>query len=283
VRRWIKKFVIVASLLLVSCTLPASPVSSLPEINNDYDLVSSLQDSMVSRVEVQTAGGNLLQVLDAPNLSITEQRARSAAVKVRSLLSPGHGSGTYVIAYDRRVVVTAAHVVRSESVMAIDGRDGESVVGKVVFVDERNDIAYLVVPELKTRTAIRYRPQKSYDERLIGTHITYTGFPSHHDLLTIRGYISSLEHEMVVTNMFGWFGSSGSGVFDQRGRLVGIVSGIDVGNIGIRIPLDSIVWVAPVSQLDHDIVKLRIQTAESVGVINAFPGAPSPRRGESIP
>jgi len=152
-------------------------------------------------------------------------------------------------------------------------------VGKVVFTDQANDIAFIVVPEIKTRTAVRYKPQRRYDERLMGTDITYTGFPSHHDLLTIRGYVAALEHKMLVTNMFGWFGSSGSGVFDQSGRLIGVVSGIDVGNIGFRIPLESIVWVAPVSQLDHAMVEIRIRSATRLENIKAFPGARAPRRG----
>jgi hypothetical protein len=73
--------------------------------------------------------------------------------------------------------------------MAIDGRDGETVVGKVVFIDHDVDIAFLVVPEMNSRTAVRYRPITQYDDRLVGLNITYTGFPSHHDLLTIRGYV----------------------------------------------------------------------------------------------
>lgn len=277
-RRWIKNCVIITSLLLVSCT--SSPLSS-PPLTPDTSL--GLITNISARVEVQTVMGEVLEVLDAPHLSVTEQRARTSAVKVRSLVDPGHGSGTYMVAHGRRIVVTAAHVVRSATVMAIDGRDGETVVGSVIFVDSRNDLAYLLVPEMETRTAVQYRPHKLYDERLIGTRITYTGFPSHHDLLTIRGYVAALEHKMVVTNMFGWFGASGSGVFDQRGRLVGVVSGIDVGNIGIRIPLESIVWVAPVSQIDHAMLKIRIQSAPELNVINAFPGAAAPRRGEAIP
>ena len=273
-RRWIKNFVAVASLLLVSCTTPA--------LSSQSDSSQEILQLSVETVEVQNAFGDILEVFDAPNLTITEQRARSAAVKVRSLVQGGHGSGTYMIAHGRRVVVTAAHVVRTASVMAIDGRDGETVVGKVVFVDQDSDLAFLVVPEIKTRTAIPYHPQKSYDDRLLGAHITYTGFPSHHDLLTIRGYVASLEHEMVVTNMFGWFGSSGSGAFDRRGRLVGVVSGIDVGNIGVmgfRIPLESIVWLAPISQIDHEMLKVRILTANLPQTIRAFPGAAAPRRG----
>jgi len=272
--RWIKNFIIITSLLLVSCTTPVLPTSKSSEVN--LDLIHT-QDT----VEVHTAFGEVLEVFDAPNLSITEQRARSAAVKVRSLLQGGHGSGTYMVAHGRRVVVTAAHVVRNESVMAIDGRDGETVVGQVVFADHDIDIAFIVVPEMETRTAVRYRPQRRYDERLVGTTLTYTGFPSHHDLLTIRGYVAAVEKEHLVTNMFGWFGSSGSGVFDQNGRYMGCVSGIDVGTIGfgMRIPLESIVWVAPASKLDHQTVKVRILTSVVPQTMNAFPGAAAPRRG----
>ncbi len=274
--RWIKSFIIITSLLLVSCTTPSlSSPSSSPSV----DIIHTQHT-----VEVKSVLGEVFEVFDVPNLTLSEQRARKAAVKVRSLLEGGHGSGTYMVAYGRRIVATAAHVVRSESTMAIDGRDGETVIGKVVFVDEKVDLAFLVVPEMETRTAIRYRPQGRYDDRLIGTDLTYTGFPSHHDLLTIRGYIAALEHNMVVSNMFAWFGSSGSGVFDQHGRYVGCVSGIDVGRFGfgLRIPLEQIVWIAPVSQIDQEILKSRILTAEvplPPASMKAFPGAAAPRRG----
>lgn len=277
-RGWIKNFVIFASLLLVSCTIGSPAPTSLASPSTNSTLIETSTDT----VEVRNAFGEIFEVFDASNLSITEQRVRTAAVKVRSLLLGGHGSGTYMVAHGRHVVVTAAHVIRSESVMAIDGRDGETVVGKVVFIDEANDLAFLVVPKMETRTAIRYRPYKSYDERLVGAHLTYTGFPSHHDLLTIRGYVSSMEEQMVVTNMFGWFGASGSGAFDKHGRLVGVVSGIDIGNfsaMGFRLPLESIVWVAPVSQIDHEMLKVRILTAQLSVTVKAFPGAAAPRRG----
>ena len=274
--RWIKSFIIIAAMLSVSCSTP--PLPSPPD-NTDIDL--DLIEVSSSPIEVKTAFGEILEVFDPHNLSITEQRARSAAVKVRSLLQGGHGSGTYMIAHGRRVVVTAAHVVRDESVMAIDGRDGETVVGQVVFADHEIDIAFIVVPEMESRTAMRYRPQRAYGDRLTGTSITYTGFPSHHDLLTIRGYVAAIEKGHIVANMFGWFGSSGSGVFDPHGRYLGCVSGIDIGRFGfgLRMPLESIVWIAPVSMLDHEIVKIRILSGEIPQTAKAFPGARAPRRG----
>jgi len=276
VLRWIKSFIIIAAMLSVSCSTP--PLPSPPD-NTDIDL--DLIEVSSSPIEVKTAFGEILEVFDPHNLSITEQRARSAAVKVRSLLQGGHGSGTYMIAHGRRVVVTAAHVVRDESVMAIDGRDGETVVGQVVFADHEIDIAFIVVPEMESRTAMRYRPQRAYGDRLAGTSITYTGFPSHHDLLTIRGYVAAVEKGHIVANMFGWFGSSGSGVFDPHGRYLGCVSGIDIGRFGfgLRMPLESIVWIAPVSMLDHEMVKIRILSGEIPQTAKAFPGARAPRRG----
>jgi len=281
VSKWLQNLIIIASLLLVSCTnTPVSTGTTTPT-NTNPNLIE--RTSTAAKVEVQTALGQVLEVFDAPNLTLTEQRARTAAVKIRSLTQGGHGSGTYMVAYGRRIVATAAHVVRTETVMAVDGRDGETVVGQVIFVDEDVDIAFLIVPEMKTRTATRFHPRKIYDERLIGTPLTYTGFPSHHDLLTIRGYISALEFNMIITNMFGWFGSSGSGVYDQKGRLVGVVSGIDVGNIGFRLPLESIVWVAPMSKIDLKMLEIRIRSATLVDKINGFPGASGPRRGESSP
>jgi len=230
-------------------------------------------------VQVTTHFGQAFHILDAANLSRAEKRARTAAVKVKSLVMEGHGSGTYMIMHGRRVVVTAAHVVHDETTMLIEGRSDEAVIGRVVFRDEDADLAFLVVPEIKSRTAVRCKPQMAYDERLIGADLTYTGFPSHHDLLTIRGYVASLEHNYIVTNMFGWFGSSGSGVFDQWGRFVGVVSGIDVGRFLMPQPLEVIVWVAPVSQIDTEMLKVRILTAPEPGGMNAFPGAAAPRRG----
>ena len=272
--RWIKNFLIITSLLLVSCTGPVLPNSNS---NLNPDIIQTQHT-----VEVRNSIGRVLEVIDAVNLTLTEKRTRQAAVKVRSLLQGGHGSGTYMVAYGRRIVATAAHVVRNESTMLIEGRDGEVVIGKVVFVDHRVDIAFMVVPEIETRTAIRYRPELKYDERLVGKNLTYTGFPSHHDLLTIRGYVSALEHSMIVSNMFAWFGSSGSGVFDQSGRYLGCVSGIDVGRFGggVRIPLEEIVWVAPISQIDHELLKIRILTSDvPVREMKSIPGAPAPRRG----
>ena len=272
--RWIKNFIITASLLLLSCAGP-----DLPKDNSNQQAPQAQQ-----KIEVQNSLGAVLEIVDAANLSLVEKRTRQASVKVKSILLGGHGSGTYMVAYGRRIVATAAHVVRNESTMLIEGRGDEAVIGKVVYVDHDVDLAFLVVPEMETRTAVRYKPQLRYNETLVGTKLTYTGFPSHHDLLTIRGYVAALEYNMIVANMFGWFGSSGSGVFDDQGRYVGCVSAIDMGRFGggYRIPIEEIVWVAPITRIDQEVLKSKILSSEvpvKPALWKTFPGASSPRRG----
>jgi len=274
VSRWIKNFIITASLLLLSCAGP-----DLPKDNSNQQAPQAQQ-----KIEVQNSLGAVLEIVDAANLSLVEKRTRQASVKVKSILLGGHGSGTYMVAYGRRIVATAAHVVRNESTMLIEGRGDEAVIGKVVYVDHDVDLAFLVVPEMETRTAVRYKPQLRYNETLVGTKLTYTGFPSHHDLLTIRGYVAALEYNMIVANMFGWFGSSGSGVFDDQGRYVGCVSAIDMGRFGggYRIPIEEIVWVAPITRIDQEVLKSKILSSEvpvKPTLRKTFPGASSPRRG----
>ena len=74
--RYIKNFIIIASLLLVSCANPILPEAiTAPEVTNQT-------------VEVRTSLGEILEVFDISNLSIAEQRTRAAAVKVATAREP---------------------------------------------------------------------------------------------------------------------------------------------------------------------------------------------------
>jgi S1-C subfamily serine protease len=265
VARW-RRFIglVVALLALGACT--NEPATSLAAAND-------------TAAQVLHETTNVLQF---SQLTSTEIIARNAAVKVIDPFRAGHGTGTYVKMYDRYVVVTAAHVVEDHSTMFIEGREGETVIGVVVYRDHNADLAIMVVPQIESRIAAPWRPCKN-SRNLLGARVTYTGFPGRHDLVTLRGHVAALEHDMVVTNMFGWFGASGSGAFDQRGRFIGVVTGIDMGSWDLPpVPLNSIVWISPIWFLDKGVVKARVITADPPGLIKSFPGAMSPRRGGSL-
>ena len=217
-------------------------------------------------------------VLELSQLSATETKTRNAAVKIVDPLTGNHGSGTYIKMYGRFVVITAGHVVEDDATAEIHGRDGEVVTARVIYRDHDADLAVLITPQIQSRIAINWKLRKD-DKNLLGANVCYTGFPGRHDLMTIRGHVATLERGHVIANMFGWFGASGSGVFDQRGRFIGVVSAIDAGNWQIPIPLDSIVWVSPGWRFDKDVLKSRVLTADPAGALKAFPGAQTPRRG----
>ena len=146
-----------ASVLLILLTLGCPPGIQHSDTDLAPDTVNVAGVPVIPQasqtepvVEVTNHFGDALQILDAANLSRAEKRARTAAVKVRSLLIEGHGSGTYMIMHSRRVVVTAAHVVRDENTMLVEGRGDEAVIGRVVFRDDKAGPPCAVVPRWLT-------------------------------------------------------------------------------------------------------------------------------------
>jgi S1-C subfamily serine protease len=259
--------------MMVSAMLTACSITSSDNAPPDNGPLEQAVQNTINKVLDDT-----IHVLELSQLSPTELKSRNAAVKVVEALTGNHGSGTYMQMYGRFVVVTADHVVEDNTTMQIHGRDQEIVIARVIYRSSEADLAVLITPELHTRIAMKWKPRRD-DENLLGTNITYTGFPGRHDLLTIRGHVAALERGHVVANMFGWSGASGSGVFDQRGRFIGVVSAIDSGNWRVPIPLDSIVWVSPGWNFDQPTLKSRVLTASEPGILKAMPGAQAPRRG----
>ena len=171
----------------------------------------------------------------------TAQRvSRRSAVKVEGLQG-GHGSGTYLIIDDNHYVITARHVIDRADIFYVSS-ENERVVAQVVWKSTTQDIALLRIPKLNTRTAARL---SGHNGMSVGEQVIYTGYPADYRLLTTRAYVSGYNERYRSTLLQGfvWFGYSGSGVFDDNGKLVGIVVAIAVeGFNGSPQPLPSIVY-----------------------------------------
>jgi S1-C subfamily serine protease len=184
--------------------------------------------------------------------------ARRAAVRV--ITPHGQGSGTYLKIGRYYVVITAQHVVNDEEIVIVEGRNNEYVIGQPILHGTTTDVSFILVPEINSREALDYRPMRRPRniERLIGREVTYTGFPSHHDLLSVDGQIVSVENGRIVIHSYAWPGASGSGVFDMRGRFIGVVSAVDIGIWNRLVPpalVEDIVWIAPVWDISEDDIK----------------------------
>ena len=168
----------------------------------------------------------------------------------------GHGSGNYFKMGKHRFVLTAAHVVISD--LEIKLQDGERLVSaRLVFADVENDIAILV-PSEKLLEVSASRWKVNDEEDLLGESVTYSGYPSQLGKLLIRGTVAAILEEGLIIQSFALPGSSGSVVFDKRGRVVGVVSAVMLN----QTPLspypnfeENVVFISRVDFIDKDFIK----------------------------
>jgi len=187
---------------------------------------------------------------------------RNASVQVHNTLRGVRGSGTYFEYDGHHVIVTAAHVVEDGGeIMMITTPDEESVPALLLYYDNAtpNDTAVLVLRNpLESRTAMELNLYSKDINNLIGEQTVYTGDPGHQRNMTIYGTVSSInENGSVMLQSYAWGGASGSLVFDDRARIVGILKAIDVNRSGVSpYPQinENIVWLSPPSSLNLDIL-----------------------------
>ena len=197
------------------------------------------------------------------NSSMTkvEEKVRNASVKV--MINGGHGSGSLIKYKGSQFIITANHVIDVKRayfgmpvhVIGIN----QTKVASLVYFDSTADIAVLFLPKteyFRYTQPIKWNPTKDIPE--VGTYITYSGYPSWHSLLTFRGRVAGYETSPnsgvhIILNVFGWFGSSGSVVYTDKGEIVGVLWAVDVERFPTKQVNENIVWVSPIKNLNMEI------------------------------
>ena len=215
---------------------------------------------MVSTAAIAEPSGDFQTISINDSLTKIERKVRDSAVKITD--GYGHGSGGIVQYYDLQLVLTAQHVANGrigQQYYVLNGATMEVAI--LVYADPLHDISVLYLGkdnQLEGR-GMKYSPKQ--DLMPIGEEITYSGHPSWHSLMTYRGYVAGVETlagqgPQLLLNTYGWFGCSGSVIYDTEGKIAGILWGVDIETRPDTQVQENMIWVSPIQNLD---VKLAIK------------------------
>lgn len=196
-----------------------------------------------------------LIVADA-GMSVTERNVRDAAVRIFTA-EGGHGSGSYIKYKDFYFVLTAQHV--ADGVLYSDYRvkkGDESKRAILVWSDATTDMAVLMLTDkFVTIEPMIFKTTSKIPEP--GTEISYSGYPSRHQLMSIRGRVAGYEEKegagkQIILHTYGWFGCSGSVIYNKKEEIVGVLWGVDMEYYpGIAV-IEDLIWVIPIQKLNME-------------------------------
>ena len=243
----IRNLVLAACLVVLSTFIPSTAESDGTQ-KDQYEL---------SKVASLTSTEGLTDI---------EKDIRRAAVKVQAI-GGGHGSGSYVLIEGFHIVITARHVADGPigSVYTIVPPKGKKVEGRLVWSDAFSDVATILVPTIESRRPMPFKPLS--EAALTGTAVAYSGHPASFNLLSFRGMIVGHQNvgvgNSLVMHSYGWFGCSGSGVYDLHGRFVGVLWGVSIAaNMRRTQVQEDLTFLTPAHKISKKIIVKAICNAK---------------------
>jgi hypothetical protein len=174
------------------------------------------------------------------SLSATDVYLRALPLSFRIDTEKGHGSGVLVA---RGIIATNHHVVGdAKSIEAYSGAG--AVSAELIYANPKRDLALLRLSTTPRASPPQLREMKSLQ---VGETVYALGNPRELDFTFSDGIVSAVRpsdpsHPITTTAPISP-GSSGGGLFDSRGRLVGLTTAIRIEsqNLNFVVPADWIV------------------------------------------
>jgi V8-like Glu-specific endopeptidase len=163
-------------------------------------------------------------------------------------------SGTYFTFGKKHYILTTAHGIfgKCENIVAFHFKENVKCI-KFAKFDREKDYVIFEIEKMSTRTPIKIPHtlatwKKNYN---ILDKTYYTGYPNRVGPTTWTGNISGFDGDYLIIQSYAWPGSSGAGVFDEKGKLIGIIVAIDVGQseYGYQVLNNSLI-VVPIWHVD---------------------------------
>ena len=119
-------------------------------------------------------------------------------------------------AVGRNVLLTADHCLDGTRIISINGREAYAL--KIVR-DGKDHALVRVTAKFSRWARMGAAPEQ-------GDRVRWIGHPSGMDRIYREGYVVGDDSGMTMVDARAFGGDSGSGLFDDRGRLIGVLSGI---------------------------------------------------------
>jgi hypothetical protein len=192
------------------------------------------------------------------------KKSRNSSVRIVSYSAKMDGiaslSGTYFTAFGKHYVLTVMHGLGGYcefTKIVVDNKFFNCV--EYIIVNVADDYAIMEVDPIPIREPLNFprdlpKNKEWKNDLSLMTVVYHTGYPNNMGPLTFDGNIVGYSDDnYIYLNSYAWSGSSGSGVFNERGKLIGYVLALDIGmsEYGIDI-LEDIVVVVPASVVDWD-------------------------------
>ena len=160
-------------------------------------------------------------------------------------------SGTYFKHNNYGYVITSAHSLIGDCYNTMILADEYMFnCHDIVLYNEDKDIAIMEVESIFNRKPIKITDFLLSEEDIknntgVSQSTIYTGYPQSLGPFTFDGKIVShyIENNMFFVKSYAWAGSSGSGVFNSRGKFVGVITAVSVANseYGVDVMEDLII------------------------------------------
>ena len=227
---------------LLMCAPPANA-----HIN--IDLRPEFDDSYTAEIDLYAPKGLKVAYLSSVAIQILDDG-----------LPVGSGSGNYFKLGKDRFIITAAHVVQDAEDILIIEKGFVMTKAKVVYLDSNTDIAVLI-PEEKLRYTKAIPFRRDINNQM-GERVYHCGHPAREGWHISEGLLTGTHTDTLLVNTFAWPGSSGSVLFDESGRVLGVLSAIRVdGPFGLPALVEHIVLASNIKMLDQETLKEMLRDA----------------------